>query len=81
MLSSRRTLLILSLAAAAALGAVAFAQNPKKVESTDPSLRLQWADQYRVMKAQTSYPGLAWRFIGPDIIGGRCTDIAVPKGN
>jgi photosystem II stability/assembly factor-like uncharacterized protein len=83
-----RTILIWSLpiVAAVAIGLVAPNYAPaqaglKKVESTDPSLRLQWAEQYKTMKAQTPYPGLVWRFIGPDIIGGRCTDIAVPKGN
>ena len=53
----------------------------KKVESTDPALRLKWFDQHQAMKAQTPFKDLKWRFIGPDIIGGRCTDIAVPKGS
>ena len=26
---------------------------PKKIENTDPALRLKWADQYEAMKAQT----------------------------
>ncbi|MBN1939891.1 MAG: hypothetical protein JW843_09915 [Candidatus Aminicenantes bacterium] len=75
MQSFRRASLILGLVSIMAMGAVVYAQ------PTDPALRLKWADQYAAMKAATPYPGLAWRFIGPDIIGGRCTDIAVPKGN
>jgi photosystem II stability/assembly factor-like uncharacterized protein len=59
----------------------AAAQGQKKVESTDPALRLKWFNQHMAMKSQTSFKGLRWRFIGPDNIGGRCTDIAVPKGN
>jgi len=75
MITSRRTIPIFCLAVVLILGAVAFAQ------PTDPALRLKWAGQYAAMKAATPYPNLAWRFIGPDVIGGRCTDIAVPKGN
>ncbi|MGB8953049.1 MAG: hypothetical protein WCC06_10350 [Candidatus Aminicenantales bacterium] len=56
------------------------AKGPKKVESTDPALRLKWYAQHQTLKAATPYKDLKWRFIGPDIIGGRCTDIAVPKG-
>jgi len=54
---------------------------PKKIENTDPALRLKWFDQHQAMKAQTPFKDMKWRFIGPDIIGGRSTDIAVPKGN
>jgi photosystem II stability/assembly factor-like uncharacterized protein len=56
-------------------------KTPKKVESTDPALRLKWYEQHMAMKAATPYKDLNWRFIGPDIIGGRCTDIAVPTGS
>jgi photosystem II stability/assembly factor-like uncharacterized protein len=52
-----------------------------KVENTDPGLRMKWYDQHMAMKAQTPYKDMKWRFIGPDIIGGRCTDVAVPKGS
>ncbi len=27
------------------------------------------------------FKGLKWRFIGPDVISGRCTDVAVPRGS
>ena len=51
------------------------------VESTDPALRLEWFEQHTAMKAETPTKDLKWRFLGPDIIGGRCTDIAVPLGS
>ncbi len=50
------------------------------VQATAPFLQLQWADEYAALKAQTPYPNLVWRFIGPDICSGRCTDVAVPSG-
>jgi photosystem II stability/assembly factor-like uncharacterized protein len=53
----------------------------KKVENTDPAQRLKWFDQHMAMKAQTPFKDLRWRFLGPDMIGGRSTDIAVPKGD
>ncbi len=54
---------------------------PKKVENTDPPLRMKWVEQHMTMKAQAPYKEMKWRFIGPDIIGGRCVDVAVPKGS
>jgi photosystem II stability/assembly factor-like uncharacterized protein len=59
------------------------AKAQKKVESTDPALRLKWYEQHMAMKASTPYKDLKWRWIGgnTDSIGGRCTDIAVPKGS
>ncbi len=88
MKTSPRLPIVLGLVSALALGGVALAQKTapakaglKKVESTDPALRLKWYDQHMAMKAGTPYANLKWRFIGPDIIGGRCTDIAVPKGS
>ena len=88
MKKSFRRWIVLGLAAVLTLGGAALAQKSdaakpalKKVESTDPALRLKWYDQHMAMKASTPYANLKWRFIGPDIIGGRCTDIAVPKGS
>jgi photosystem II stability/assembly factor-like uncharacterized protein len=88
MKTSPRLLIVLGLVSALVLGGVALAQKAapakaglNKVESTDPALRLKWYDQHMAMKAATPYANLKWRFIGPDIIGGRCTDIAVPKGS
>ena len=83
---SKRTLFIICALFAAAV-ALSFAlqtaqpADQKKVESTDPGQRLKWYDQHMAMKAQTPFKDLKWRFIGPDIIGGRSTDIAVPKGS
>lgn len=51
------------------------------VQSTDPELRLKWYEQHQSMKGTSPFKGLKWRNIGPDIISGRCTDIAVPKGS
>jgi len=51
------------------------------VTNTDPALRLQWYDQQMSMKADSPTKDLEWRFIGPDIIGGRCTDVEVPYGS
>jgi len=85
---SKRSVIIVFLALSAAL--VAFADQTKapaakaalkKVENTDPAQRLKWYDQHQAMKAQTPFKDMKWRFIGPDIIGGRCVDIAVPKNS
>jgi photosystem II stability/assembly factor-like uncharacterized protein len=57
------------------------AKGLKKVESTDPALRLKWFEEHTALKAQTPFKGLSWRFVGPDTISGRCTDVAVPKGS
>jgi len=54
---------------------------PKKIESTDPALRLKWFDQYQAMKTQTPLKDMKWRHIGPFDVGGRCTDVEVPKGS
>ncbi len=51
------------------------------VQSTDPAQRMQWFEQHTAMKAKTPHAYLKWRFIGPDIIGGRVTDVDVPKGS
>ena len=53
----------------------------EKVESTDPAVRLKWYEQHMAMKETSVFKKLKWRSIGPDIISGRCTDIAVPKGS
>ena len=33
------------------------------------------------MKKTSAFKDLQWRFLGPDIISGRCTDVDVPKGS
>ncbi len=53
----------------------------KKVESTDPGQRLKWHEQHQAMKAQTPYKEMRWRHIGPFDVGGRATDVEVPKGS
>jgi photosystem II stability/assembly factor-like uncharacterized protein len=53
----------------------------KKVESTDPALRLKWFDQFQAMKTQTPLKDMKWRHIGPFDVGGRATDVEVPKGS
>jgi len=53
----------------------------KRIMSTKPALRLQWFEQFQSMKAETPLKDMTWRFIGPFDVGGRCTDIEVPKGS
>jgi photosystem II stability/assembly factor-like uncharacterized protein len=87
MKSVRRTILVLGVFTLALLLAgwagqsKAPAKGPKKIENTDPVQRLKWFDQHRAMKEQTPFKDVKWRFIGPFDVGGRCTDIAVPKGS
>lgn len=64
-----------------ALSSLPQAKTPKKIESTDPAVRLKWFDEHQAMKATSPFKEMKWRFLGPDIISGRCTDIAVPKGS
>ncbi len=86
---SKRFCLLLCIVLAFSVFVIADAQrraNPakaamKKVESTDPTLRLKWFDQFQTMKAQTPLKDLKWRHIGPFDVGGRCTDVEVPKGS
>ncbi len=85
---SKRSFILLAMVAVLAIFLIAAPQSKapakaalKKVENTDPALRMKWIDQHIAMKAMTPYKDMKWRFIGPDIIGGRCVDIAVPKGS
>ncbi|MGA2532283.1 MAG: hypothetical protein ABSG19_04515 [Candidatus Aminicenantales bacterium] len=57
------------------------ARTPKKIENTDTAQRLKWFEQHQAMKEKSPFKDLKWRFIGPLDLGGRCTDIAVPKGS
>ncbi|MDW7760356.1 MAG: hypothetical protein SCM96_06945 [Acidobacteriota bacterium] len=72
--------LVLGLVGAAAQRS-APAKSQKLVESTDPGLRLKWAAAHEQMKASTPFADLAWRYIGPYDVGGRCTDVEVPMGS
>ncbi len=58
-----------------------FAGQQKKIENTDPAQRLAWYKQHQEMKKTSAFKDLTWRYLGPDIISGRCTDIAVPEGS
>ena len=62
-------------------GLALFAGEQKKIENTDPAQRLAWYSQHQEMKESSAFKDLSWRYLGPDIISGRCTDIAVPKGS
>ena len=64
-----------------AVGSIAAQVLQTKIENTDPAQRMEWYDQHMAMKAETPFQGLEWRFIGPDIIGGRATDVEVPRGS
>jgi len=87
MISSRhfflsRTLFILGVLLLVVLfNSQMMAKTQKKIESTDPGLRLKWFEEHVAMKDSSIFKDLKWRFLGPDIISGRCTDIAVPKGS
>jgi len=77
-------LIICAIASVLAVGSPLLAKakkNIEKIESTDPAVRLKWFDQHVAMKETSIFKDLKWRFIGPDIISGRCTDIDVPKGS
>ncbi|MBN2244649.1 MAG: hypothetical protein JW755_02270 [Candidatus Aminicenantes bacterium] len=57
-------------------------KTPKRIQSTDPSLRLEWYGQHVAMKESSSLKDLKWQPIGPTNISGRCidVDVVVPKG-
>ncbi|HSA95305.1 MAG TPA: hypothetical protein VLJ16_04590, partial [Acidobacteriota bacterium] len=57
------------------------AKAQKKIENTDPALRLKAFEQHQAMKQQSPFKDVKWRFIGPFDLGGRCTDVAVPFGS
>ncbi|UCC41581.1 MAG: hypothetical protein JSV96_09270, partial [Candidatus Aminicenantes bacterium] len=57
------------------------AADQKKVESTSPDLRLKGYETFQKMRETSIFKDLKWRFIGPDIISIRCTDVDVPKGS
>ncbi len=55
---------------------------PKRVQSTDPVLRLKGFETHLEMTRSSPFAKLTWSHIGPVNISGRSTDIAVvtPKG-
>jgi len=56
------------------------AKTQKLIQSTDPELRLKWYAEHVAMKETSKFKDLKWRWIGPELMSGRVTDIAVPKG-
>jgi len=68
----------LTLAGAQALNP---AKGRLKVENTDARQRLIWFEHHQARQAASPFKELKWRFIGPFDLGGRCTDVAVPKGS
>lgn len=56
------------------------AKTQKLIQSTDPELRLKWYAEHVAMKERSLFKDLKWRWIGPEIMSGRITDVAVPKG-
>ena len=57
------------------------ADKQETIQSTDPDLRLKWYAEHMAMKKASIFKDLKWRFLGPDTISGRCTDVDVPKGS
>ncbi|MCK4836941.1 MAG: hypothetical protein KAT17_09895, partial [Candidatus Aminicenantes bacterium] len=52
----------------------------KLVQNTPAKQRLEWFAQHQVLKKKSPFKLLKWKFIGPDIISGRITDVeAHPK--
>lgn len=56
-----------------------YAKAQKMIQSTDAKLRLKWFEEHTAMKEQSLFKDLKWRWIGPELMSGRVTDIAVPK--
>ncbi|MEW6456684.1 MAG: glycosyl hydrolase [Acidobacteriota bacterium] len=48
---------------------------------TDPVARLKSFEHHANMKNESIFKNLKWRSVGPQFMGGRVTDIAVPPGN
>jgi len=58
------------------------AKQPKRIQSTDPLLRIKGYEKHLEMAESSPFGALKWSHIGPKNVSGRCTDIAVvtPKG-
>ncbi len=57
-----------------------FAIAQEKIGPTGPEQRLKWYNDHVAMKDVSIFKSLKWRFIGPEIMSGRITDIDVPAG-
>jgi photosystem II stability/assembly factor-like uncharacterized protein len=62
--------------------AAAKVETPKRIQSTDPQLRLKGYDQQLALTAGSPFKDIKWQFVGPKNVSSRCTAIAVvaPKG-
>ncbi len=58
------------------------ANNPQRIQNTDPALRLDGYGKHLEMTENSPFNKEKWYHIGPTNVSGRCTDIAVvtPKG-
>ena len=56
------------------------AQDDVKPPVLDAESRLNWHAKHLEMRESSDFAGLKWRFIGPELMSGRVTDIAVPQG-
>lgn len=52
-------------------------QTPALIRSTPAGQRLAWHQYHLRMQTESPYNNLKWAFIGPDIISGRITSVAV----
>ncbi len=75
------TVALLAALAAAAPQGKAPAKAQKKIENTDPALRLKAFEAHQALKQSSPFKDIKWRFVGPFDLGGRCTDVAVPAGS
>ena len=58
---------------------IANAQKELKEPVLDSKTRLEWHQQHLKMQQSTPHSGLRWRHIGPMLMSGRVTDLAVPE--
>lgn len=73
---------VLAFLGAAILSPAQKTVSPKRIQSTDPILRLRGFETHLEMTKSSPFGKLMWSHIGPTNVSGRSTDIAVvtPKG-
>lgn len=49
--------------------------------ATPADLRLKWWDDHLALKESSPFKNIKWRSVGPWVMSGRITDVAVPKGS
>lgn len=74
-------LVLVVFATAVLFSSLAEAKTQKLIQSTDAKLRLKWYEEHLAMKKNSMFKDLKWRFIGPEIMSGRVTDVDVPPGS